>query len=82
VAPLASPIVKLVSRFAARLRFPHLFLLTAALFVVDLLVPDAIPFADELLLGLGTLLLAGLRRRKEGDAGAGPAPGGAGSASR
>jgi hypothetical protein len=58
-------VVALVSRFAARLRYPQLFLLTAALFALDLLVPDAIPFADEVLLGLGTLVLAGLRRRQQ-----------------
>jgi len=61
-----NPVVKLVSRFAARLRFPTLFLLTAGLFVLDLLIPDVIPFADELMLGLGTLLLGSLRRRKSG----------------
>lgn len=61
-----NPIVKLVSRFAARLRFPTLFLITAGLFVLDLVIPDMIPFADELLLGLGTLLLGSLRRRKQG----------------
>ena len=33
------------------------------LFVVDLFVPDLIPFVDEILLALGTLLLAGLKRR-------------------
>ena len=59
-----NPIVKLVSRFAAKLRFPYLFLLTAGLFVLDLVIPDVIPFADELLLGLGTLLLGSVRRRK------------------
>ena len=64
----ANPIVKLVSRFAAKLRFPHLFLLTAGLFVLDLVIPDVIPFADELLLGLGTLVLGNLRKRKtDGD---------------
>jgi hypothetical protein len=61
-----NPIVKLVSRFAAKLRFPHLFLLTAGLFLLDLVIPDVIPFADELLLGLGTLLLGSLRRSKSG----------------
>ena len=61
-----NPIVKLVSRFAAKLRFPTLFLITAGLFVLDLAIPDVIPFADELLLGLGTLLLGSLRRRKSG----------------
>lgn len=63
----ANPIVKFISRFGAKLRFPQLFLFTAALFVLDLLIPDVIPFVDEILLGLGTLLLGGLRRRVEGD---------------
>ena len=66
MALLQNPLVKLVSRYAAKLRFPYLFLLTAGLFVLDLVIPDAIPFADELLLGLGTLLLSSLRRRKAG----------------
>jgi hypothetical protein len=34
------------------------------LFVADVIVPDFIPFADELLLGLGTLLLANWKQRK------------------
>ena len=53
----------LVLRWAQRLRFPYLFALTALLFVLDLLVPDVIPFVDELLLGLLTLILASLRKR-------------------
>ena len=57
-----NPIVKIISRFAARLRFPTLFLITAGLFLIDLVIPDVIPFADELLLGLGTLLLGSLRK--------------------
>jgi hypothetical protein len=63
VAKLRNPIVALLSRFAAKLRFPQLFIITAALFLIDLAIPDVIPFADELLLGLGTLLLGSLRRR-------------------
>ena len=55
---------QLVTRFAAGLRFPTLFLLVAGLFVVDLLIPDVIPFVDEALLALGTLLLASLRTRR------------------
>lgn len=55
----------IVTRFAAGLRFPTLFKLVAALFVIDLVVPDAIPFMDEILLALGTLLLGSLRRRRE-----------------
>jgi hypothetical protein len=62
-----NPLVALVARFASKLRYPTLFMLTAALFLIDLVIPDFIPFADELLLGLGTLVLAGLRGRR-GDA--------------
>lgn len=50
-------------RFAATLRFPTLFALTAALFLLDLLIPDMLPFVDELLLGLLALLFASIRRR-------------------
>lgn len=44
--------------WARRLRHPTLFKLTAALFVLDLLLPDPVPMLDELLLGLATLVLA------------------------
>lgn len=54
-----------ILRFAERLRFPQLFLLTAALFLLDLLLPDLIPFVDEILLALATLILAAWRRRDE-----------------
>jgi hypothetical protein len=58
----------LVTRFASGLRFPTLFKIVAALFVLDLVVPDVIPFYDELLLALGTLLLGSLKtRRAAGD---------------
>ena len=49
-------------QFAAGLRFPRLVLLTAVLFGLDLVVPDPIPFMDEILLGLVTLVLASLRK--------------------
>ncbi len=70
---MAGLIPKKALAFAERLSFPKLFALTATLFVATLLVPDPIPFADEILLGLGTLLLAALRRRRtrpDADAGA------------
>lgn len=44
------------SLLAGRLRFPQLFVLTAGLFVIDLLIPDLIPFLDEIVLGLASLL--------------------------
>jgi hypothetical protein len=58
----ASIVGWLVARLA-RLRFPTLFLLTAGLFLLDLLVPDLVPLADELLLGLATALLGSWRKR-------------------
>jgi len=50
--------------WAARLRFPRLLALTAALFVADLLVPDLLPFADEILLGLLTVLFGAWRKSR------------------
>jgi hypothetical protein len=58
------PLPRRLLRFAERLSFPRLFLLTAALFVLTLIVPDPLPWVDEILLGLSTLLLANLRRRR------------------
>jgi len=58
---------QVVSRFASGLRFPALFGLLAGLFLLDVLVPDVIPFADEVLLALGTLLVGSLRKRRTGD---------------
>lgn len=61
---LSSLLPDFLERFAGRLRFPALFWLTALMFVLDLLIPDLIPFADEVLLGLGTLLLASWKRER------------------
>jgi hypothetical protein len=55
-------LARLIARFAAGLRFPALFMIVAGLFVIDFLVPDLIPFFDEIILGLGTLLLGSLRK--------------------
>lgn len=49
-------------RWLGRLSYPRLFAVTAALFALTLVVPDPIPVVDELLLGLGTLLLARVKR--------------------
>jgi len=54
----------MVTRFASGLRFPTLFKIVAGLFVLDLLLPDLIPFYDEILLALGTLLLASMRKAR------------------
>ena len=55
---MSSPLLGPVLAFAGRLRFPTLFLITAGIFVFDLVIPDLVPFVDEILLGLGTLILS------------------------
>lgn len=63
---LRNPIVAALARFAGRLRFPQLFALSAVLLLLDLLIPDLIPFADEILLALLTLLLGSWRKQRGG----------------
>jgi hypothetical protein len=53
----------LITRFASGLRYPTLFKIVGALFIIDFFVPDLIPFYDEILLALGTLLLGSLRSK-------------------
>jgi hypothetical protein len=52
-----------VLQWARRLRYPTLFKLTAGLFALTLFIPDPLPFVDELVLGLGTLLPANWKSR-------------------
>lgn len=51
--------------WARKLRYPTLFKITAGLFAISMLLPDPIPFMDEILFGLGTLLLANWKSRKQ-----------------
>ena len=60
-----NPVSGVIERFFGRLRFPQLFWLTALLFLLDLVIPDLIPFADEVLLGLATLLLGSWKKRRD-----------------
>lgn len=65
---MANPLLAPLLGFFGKLSYPRLFALTAALFALDVVVPDLVPFADELLLGLGTLLLASWKKRKQPEA--------------
>lgn len=65
---MATPLLLPLLEWARKLRYPTLFKLTAALFIFSVLLPpglDPIPFLDELVFGLGTILLANWKRRKE-----------------
>ncbi|MDJ0789576.1 MAG: hypothetical protein QNK05_22510 [Myxococcota bacterium] len=61
-------LIALLLGYTSRLRFPWLAAITACLFLLDVAIPDMIPFADEVLLGLLTALFASWRRtRVNGD---------------
>ena len=57
---MPSPIIIPFMAWARKLRHPTLFKLTALAFAINLVVP----FIDEIILGLGTLLLANWKDRK------------------
>ena len=67
MAWLRTPGIGTLLAFGGRLRFPLLFSITALLFLIDLVVPDVIPFVDEVLLGLFALLLSRWKRDREAD---------------
>lgn len=62
---MATTLLLPVLNWARKLRFPTLFKITAALFVINVFVPDPIPFLDELLLGMSTIVLANWQRRND-----------------
>ncbi len=53
-----------IGKFLGRLRFPQLFLILAGLTVADALIPDVIPFVDEIGLALLTALFAAWKTRR------------------
>ena len=58
-----TPAQSVITGFLGRLRTPRLFVLAAVLLGIDLVVPDFVPFLDEILLAILTLVFA---RRKPG----------------
>ena len=66
---MATPLLLPLMNWAKKLRYPTLFKIVAALFVIDLVIPfdDIFPpyLIDELLLGLSTLALANWKKRKD-----------------
>jgi Family of unknown function (DUF6116) len=57
----------LIARALSRLnlRFPVLFLVLLTVTIADLLIPDVIPFVDEIVLGLLTAIFGLWRKRHE-----------------
>lgn len=65
---MANPLFAPLLRWLATLRFPKLFMAIAALFVVDLAIPNFVPW-DDIALGLATLLLARWKTHRSTKAG-------------
>jgi len=64
-------LIPLFLNYSRKLKFRNLFLLVIVLFVLDLFIPDFIPFIDEILLGLLTIILSRWKKKepleKEGE---------------
>ena len=62
-----NPLASRLTRYLESLRFPWLLLVTLALFLVNVFVPDVLPFVDEILLALVAVILARVKRRPQTD---------------
>jgi len=63
--PERSPWFQFLARLLPSMKYPQLFTVLLLLFLADVLIPDAIPFVDEVLLGLLTLLVGSWKSRRE-----------------
>lgn len=61
------PIIETFLKNANQLKFKNLFFLVVGLFIIDLLVPDFIPFIDEIILGLLAIILANWKKERKQD---------------
>jgi hypothetical protein len=62
--PTRSPVQEIVGSLVGRLKYPWVFLLLAVVFLADLIVPDPIPFVDEIMLALLTFLVGSWGARR------------------
>ncbi|MEM7351949.1 MAG: DUF6116 family protein [Acidobacteriota bacterium] len=51
-------------RLGQRLKSSQLLMLVSSLFVLDLLIPDPIPFVDEIILGILAILVGRWQERR------------------
>ena len=57
------PAAPFIDKTISRLKFPQAFAVFVALFLFYLVIPDFVPFIDEILLGLGAALFGMWRER-------------------
>jgi hypothetical protein len=68
---MANPLTAPLLAYASRLRFPTLFKITLGLFALSWLLPDPLPFVDEIATAMAMLVLASW---KQSGAGSPPTP--------
>jgi len=59
--------IEMFLKNANQLRFRNLFFMVIGLFFLDLLIPDFIPFIDEIILGLLAIILANWKKERNQD---------------
>lgn len=62
---VANPLLAPVIAWLGRLRHPTLFAIAATLFALDLVIPDVVPFVDEIMFALVTLLFGSWKNRRK-----------------
>jgi hypothetical protein len=67
VSPARGPIQEIVGSLVGRMKYPWVFALLGALFLADMVLPDPIPFVDEIMLALLTFLVGTWRTRDRGE---------------
>ena len=63
---MANPLLAPLLRWLGKLSHPRLFLAIGALFLVDLAIPNFVPW-DDILLGVTTLLLSRWKKAPDAD---------------
>jgi hypothetical protein len=59
---MANPLTGPLIAWASGLRHPTLFKITAGLLLLNLVLPDPVPFLDEIAMALATMVLANWKR--------------------
>lgn len=68
-------LLQTLQRWAAGFRSSTLAMVVGSLFILDVLIPDFLPFVDEIILGVVTILIARWQsRRAEPQAASKPPP--------
>ncbi len=57
-------LIQRLQRFAGQFKSSTLLAIVTTLFVLDVFIPDALPFVDEIVLGVITILIARWQSRR------------------